>query len=568
MGRNFKKYNKKILMIVSILFIMSIAIPVEAKNYLTNGEKAYIEQSSIIKAAAIDGAAPISFSDANGEAKGIARRVMDEISDMTGLVFEYKLYDSVEELLKSDADIIYALPPNYAPDNMVLSRPFLKSETILYINSSLDFNNLNDKIYAAVKGSALPEGIKEENSIYFNTREESLNAVEKGQADYGYGNAYSVAYYTLLHDYKNIVTIPTGKETREYCIGLLNGDEILLSIINKSISFIDDNRLQTMILEAASQTERKITFEMIMEAYGKEIFVSIFFVMAILLYSVISNMRANTKLKLQNKRYETLANISNEYLYEYNVKTRQLILSEKCFQLFGNNYNEAIRILKDTLWNYKKDGQNEILRLPLSNGETGVFKAINSDICDEHGRTGSIIGKLVDISKEVAEKEELLAKAQVDGLTGLYNALTTKELIIDRLINKDEQILDAFLLIDCDNFKDINDTFGHLIGNQILEQVGKSLKQTFRSTDIIGRVGGDEFCVYIRDIPSIDFAYEKCQQLSNTIHDNIDEVGLSFSIGIALVHEKEEYENIFNKADKALYQAKGNGRAQVVIYSE
>ena len=72
---------------------------------------------------------------------------------------------------------------------------------------------MEDKIYAAIKGCP-SRRIKPEKAIYFNTREEGLNAVEKGQADYGYGNAYSVAYYTLLNNYKNIVTVPQEKETR------------------------------------------------------------------------------------------------------------------------------------------------------------------------------------------------------------------------------------------------------------------------------------------------------------------------------------------------------------------
>ncbi len=151
----------KTAMIIVFFFIMGPAMPVEA---------------------------PIQYTDSKGEVQGISKRVIDQVSDMTGIVFEYKLYDTLDETLNSDSDIMFGIPNNYAPSDMVLSRPYLKSETILYINSSLNINQLENKIYAAVRGSALPEGIKEENSIYFDTREESLDAVESGRADYGYGN--------------------------------------------------------------------------------------------------------------------------------------------------------------------------------------------------------------------------------------------------------------------------------------------------------------------------------------------------------------------------------------------
>ena len=234
MEERFGKIKKILFFIIGFVVMLGTANPVQGADFLTEDEKAYIVNRPVLTAASISGAGPITFIDSKGEAQGIGKAVLDEISAKTGLTFVYTLYNSLEELLASNADIIYAIPPNYAPENMNLSQPFLKSETILYINSSLESENLDDKIYAAVEGSQLPEGIKEENSIYFSTREESLETLNKGHADYGYGNAYSVMYYSIKNDYKDLVTIPKGKEFREYCIGLLNKDDILLSILNKS----------------------------------------------------------------------------------------------------------------------------------------------------------------------------------------------------------------------------------------------------------------------------------------------------------------------------------------------
>ncbi|HHY13146.1 MAG TPA: GGDEF domain-containing protein, partial [Thermoanaerobacterales bacterium] len=541
----------------------------------TQEELDYITNADVIRAASIDGGAPLHYIDSKGQENGIAIRVLDAIAEMTGLNIEYKLYDSIDEALNSDADIFFGATRNYAPPNMILSKPYLKSETILYINSALDPKNLEEKIFTSIKGGKLPKGIKEENTVYFNNREDCLDAVEYGQADYGYGNAYSVAFYILQNGYKNIVTIPKKQESREYCIGLQKEDEILLSIINKSIDSIDDIQMQTLILDVASQIERKITFPMVMETYGGEIFGITLTIIAILLFGGIRCSRKNRELDMQNKRHEILSQISNECIYEYYVKDDYLKMSDKCAKLFGNTetlkeINKAIKdVLDDDCVSSKGLAENKTIELTFENGEIGTFKMINSCIKDKKSNIESIIGKLIDVSEEVAEKEKLIIKSQLDGMTGVYNAITTRKLIEEHLKNKEYDIRDAFILLDCDNFKNINDTFGHLAGDKVLKHVGLSLKNIFRKTDIIGRVGGDEFCVYVRDIPSIDFIKNRCEKINQMINCQVfNKINVTVSIGVVLVKGEKTYESVFHKADIALYEAKQIGEAQTIIFDE
>ncbi len=220
-------------------------------------------------------------------------------------------------------------------------------------------------------------------------------------------------------------------------------------------------------------------------------------------------------------------------------------------------------IMKSILSGDISDGYISMIRLPLADGGEGIFKAVNSIVRDDYGRVDSIMGKLIDISKEVAEKEELLMKSQIDGLTGLYNATTTRELIVDRIRSKEKHKMDALILLDCDNFKNINDTLGHLTGNQVLEDLGRSLKITFRSTDIIGRIGGDEFCIYMKDVPSAEFIHAKCEQLGTFVKKIMEEELVSVSIGVAIVNEERSYEDLFKMADDNMYTAKRRGRDQL-----
>lgn len=546
-----------------------LAAHAESSLTLTPEEQAFIDEHKVVKAAAMGGVAPIVYEGADGEAQGIARLIFDEIAAMTGLSFEYVLYPSVKASLDSDYDLLFVSERRYAPNEMLLSTPYLKSETILFLNASLNSDQLDDKIYAAVRGSALPEGVREENAVYYNTREDTLDAVNRGKADYGYGNSYSVTFYTLNNGYKNIVTVPKEKESRQYCAGVDAGNEVLLSIINKAIGAISESKMQKLTLDAMVYAEREISLAMLVNAYGQEISITVALVIGLLLFGIASYIRVNKKLRLQNLRHERLSELSNEYLYEYFPSEDRLKLSEKCTLLFeaSGTLRDSLQSLKELLAQVDCDGQTATVTLPLAKGGPGVFKAVSFCVYDSNERLYSVIGKLIDVSAEAAEKERLILESQTDGLTGLYNAAAIRELVSEGLAQRDGRKIDALLLVDLDDFKHVNDSHGHLAGDQVLEQFSQCLKQTFRGTDLIGRVGGDEFVVYVRDVPSTDFIRERFRRLVHHMQA-VDTVPITISGGIVLVQKETPYDAVFQAADEALYQAKGNGRNQAVVYGQ
>ncbi len=541
-----------------LLFAVS---PLWAAAFLTEEEITYIAGRKTVQAINVEGAAPIQYRDGRGRVRGISQQILQEISEMTGLDFDYELTETVQEVWESGAELIVGIPPNYAPPGLKLSPPFLVSETILYFNSALDPTDLAGKRYAGVKGGAVPEGVRAENMLYFETREEALTAVDGGMADYGYGNAYSVAFYQLQNDYNNLVTVPRGIEEREYCIGYLNADALLVSIIDKAVAHVDERRLQAMILEVASGVERKITPAMIAHLYGGELIAAIAIVFIILTAASVTLFKLNKKLQRHNRIHDVLSQISNEYLYEYDLKSGRLHLSEKFLTCLGSEQNAAgVRAeLKRRLSEVQRAGTFEIMA-PLEDGRRGVFKVVSTEVEDTRSKTDSIVGKLIDISRVVAEREELIAKAETDGLTGLYNASTTRELIAHSLKNRAGRSLDALLVIDCDSLKQINDTYGHLMGDRALQHIARSLDRVFRAGDVVGRIGGDEFAVFMKDVPSGDFVREKCGQLHREIEQNADGAMVTVSVGIALIEQEEPYDTAFARADQDLYRAKREQR--------
>ena len=171
-----------------------------------------------------------------------------------------------------------------------------------------------------------------------------------------------------------------------------------------------------------------------------------------------------------------------------------------------------------------------------------------------------------NIQERKLTEDKLKLEAERDPLTQLYNKTTTRSLI-EEALEKNPAAQHALIIIDIDNFKTINDTRGHTIGDQILLAFANELSRNFRETDILGRVGGDEFVVLIKNIQSIALVCDKLQRFTSAFKkygiDNGFPGRLSTSIGVSVFSKDgSTYEELFKKADAALYEAKRNGKDQ------
>ncbi len=127
------------------------------------------------------------------------------------------------------------------------------------------------------------------------------------------------------------------------------------------------------------------------------------------------------------------------------------------------------------------------------------------------------------------------------------------------------------LILDLDNFKSINDTYGYLYSDALLSQIGATLCRLFRSHDIIGRIGGDEFLILLKDIPGEEKVRNRCELLLDTFRNLLSQhstdVVVSYFIGAALISDRgTTYFELFQHADDSLYVAKGKGKNQYKLY--
>ena len=189
-----------------------------------------------------------------------------------------------------------------------------------------------------------------------------------------------------------------------------------------------------------------------------------------------------------------------------------------------------------------------------------------------------ICGILVEISKLKQEYDRerktaytLEEEAKKDSLTHIYNAYTARKLA-ESFIEESPENLAALLIIDLDDFKQINDQYGHLFGDAVLVQTAKTIKNLFRNEDIVGRIGGEEFMVLMKGTTDLSIITKRCLRLNETLMNmfgsQIPTCEPSCSIGVALLpNHANTYLGLFCCADRALYYAKAQGKKQYALYN-
>lgn len=181
----------------------------------------------------------------------------------------------------------------------------------------------------------------------------------------------------------------------------------------------------------------------------------------------------------------------------------------------------------------------------------------------------NIFGRLVNIDA----KKKLQLQYQIDSLTGCYNKSTTEDKINAILKNSLPNECHAFFLIDIDNFKSINDRLGHVFGDTVLTELGDQLQNFMRKTDIVGRIGGEEFVVLIKNISNTIELKEMAQKIVDIFKMKFPGTDQTYyvsgSVGISMFNiNGTTYQELYEKADIAMYSAKHAGKDQFVIYSD
>lgn len=292
-------------------------------------------------------------------------------------------------------------------------------------------------------------------------------------------------------------------------------------------------------------------------------------------------------LELEREKNRVLANLSGDIMFDYDVKSDTLSFSEKYFEVFGRDtvieevsrkirrtdiiYDDDKQVLVNNLEGLSTDNTTMRAQIRLMTKDSGYlwYECFIKSIWDmDDGMCLSLIGKFVNIDQHRKEISRWKEAADNDALTGINNRKGLEEKIL-KIMKENWDSSGVLLFLDLDDFKQINDSKGHAFGDKVLRTVAEKIKSCVRSTDVVGRIGGDEFIVFLNGIGGKDAALKKAEEIEQKTQDGFHGYPVTVSIGIAQFPEDgAEFDVLIKRADQALYYSKNKGKNRYTFYDK
>lgn len=326
------------------------------------------------------------------------------------------------------------------------------------------------------------------------------------------------------------------------------------------------------------------TQEIILDVFGQPLYQKV-------LTDITQEKLLQEKLVLSETRNKLLLEQTDNITFEWDCKKNRAEFFNNAENKYGikSEYNNFPEGFIDSNIVYKKDQDSlleafekikseksyydEEFRVVGPNGKFIWFEIVSKAIKDENGKVKKILGLLKNIDSYKKKIEKAQAEARRDSLTGLYNRQNFEKI-------SNEAICDgkngAMFIIDIDNFKNVNDSRGHLVGDDVLRSLSHILTSVFREKDIVARTGGDEFGVLLKGKIDLNVIQKKATEILDFVRvlslEKYVENEISVSVGVCMFnkltlkeHGSEIFKQLYKKADAEMYKAKHNGKGRYNI---
>ena len=558
---------------------------------LSDKELSYLDNKKVIKMCVLPNWLPFEQIDEYNKHKGIGSDIMKLVSEYIDTPIELlptkEWSESLQNLIDRKCDILpMAMDVPTRRDTMNFTKPFVSEPFVVTTTNDKffikDIEDLSGKKVGIVKSYAFVEVLKDKNPLIevveVKNTKDGLERLSKGELFAYVDTMPTVGYFIQKHGFFDLKVAGKLSYDIELSVASRNDEPELNSIMQKALDSISKDQIRTIVGKwMAIQVRQEYNYKLIWQ-------ISVVFVLIILaiLYWNRSMSKMNKKLrkahheindqqKMVDKYVLILATDTNGIITEVNQAYCDLIGFKKD-ELIGKNHTcmkhpDMSKEIFDDMWStitQDKAWRGEIKNLSKDN-EIVWFNMNVEPIFQDGVKIG-----YRSISENITNKKKIEELSITDKLTGLYNRMKLDE-ILNMKIKEYKRYEKSFsvIILDVDNFKDVNDTYGHDVGDKVLIRLSDVLALNMRTTDYVGRWGGEEFVV-ICENTKLEGAYTLAEHLRKLIEEiKFEVIGYkTISLGVAEVQKGDTISSIFKKVDIALYEAKKTGKNKTIRYEE
>lgn len=306
------------------------------------------------------------------------------------------------------------------------------------------------------------------------------------------------------------------------------------------------------------------------------------------LTDVTAQKRVQEELRQNLERYRVAVQQEGDMVFEWNVPSDRFWVSgnwelkfgyqpqsylSKALESGSHVYPMDVKSILRALQAIRQGALREEaeFRLIAADGQYRWLRAKMTVQLGSDGKPNRVIGIIADIEAEKRAIEDLVDKAQRDSLTGLYHKAAAQKRIDYYLRRMEENEVSAMLLVDMDNFRIVNEQYGHRFGDAVLMELSGVINKVFRDSDVVARIGGDVFLIFMPAVSSKSAAVSRVCQLLEACRSIMRGPGreMSCSVGAALAPRYgRDFETLFQHCTHALCQAKSMGKGKYILFSE
>lgn len=553
----------------------------------TEGEVAYLQEKQELKVCVGSDWMPYEKME-GGELTGISSAYLD--------IFQKQLVVPIRSVEIQDRMVhlddggkrkcdFYALlgKTESREERWDFTRPYIEVPMIIATRIEVPFidnlSSVTNKKIGIVKGNAYADILKKKypkiELVEVDNTKQGLRKLERDQL-FGFIGTLHAVVHSIHKDY--IGELKVGGKLEEgwkYSLATRKDEPQLHAIMGKILYSISPQNHEDILKQWISiRIQRSID-------YSKLFYISLFFCLVIIfvLYKNRSMARVNKELSFAHQEIREQQEMVNKYVLMVETDLQGVIVdaNDAFCRVLGYEKEELIGHTNGVMKHPKMDDKffTEMWRsIKVNNSWSGEMMNYTKDKEVKYLNVyiDSIVKDNVKVGyraiyDDISDKKRIEELSITDKLTAIYNRSKLDEILMRQIEDHKRYGLPfSIILLDVDNFKKVNDTFGHDIGDKVLKKVANILKNNTRATDVVGRWGGEEFLIICSNTIAVN-TYTVAENLRVQLeHERFAPVErVTVSLGVAEYRENDTLDTIFKKADQALYQAKESGKNRTII---